>query len=48
MKISKTRLHNKMEGENLANNLLVHINGGILENYNHEDVIVDFISKKDR
>lgn len=48
MKIIKTRLRNKMEDENLANNLLVHIEGGILENYSHEDVIADFISKKDR
>ena len=48
MKIIKTRLRNKMEDENLSNNLLVHIEGGILENYNHEIVIVDFISKKDR
>ena len=36
-----------MEDENLANNLLVHIDGGILENYSHEEVIADFISKKD-
>lgn len=35
-----------MEDENLANNLLVHIDGGILENYSHEDVIADFINKK--
>ena len=29
-------------------NLLVHIEGGILENYSHEDAIADFISTKDR
>ena len=37
-----------MEDENLANNLLVHIEGGILENYSYEDVIADFRSKGDR
>ena len=37
-----------MEDENLANNLLVHIDGEILENYSHEEVIADFISMKDR
>uniref|UniRef100_A0A8R7VCW0 HAT C-terminal dimerisation domain-containing protein n=1 Tax=Triticum urartu TaxID=4572 RepID=A0A8R7VCW0_TRIUA len=48
MKIIKTRLRNKMEDENLANNLLIHIEGGILKNYSHEDVTADFISKMDR
>ena len=37
-----------LEDENLANNLLVHIEGGILENYSHEDVVADFRSKGDR
>lgn len=48
MKIIKTRLRNKMEDDYLANNLLVNIEGGILETYTHEDVIADFRSKKDR
>ena len=48
MKIIKTRLRNKMEDDYLANNLLVNIEGGILETYTYEDVIADFRSKKNR
>jgi hypothetical protein len=48
MKIIKTRLRNKMEDDNLANNLLVHIECDILEDYNYDDVISDFKSIKDR
>jgi hypothetical protein len=47
MKIIKTRLRNKMEDDNLANNLLVHIECDILEDYNYDDVISDFKSIKD-
>jgi hypothetical protein len=48
MKIIKTRLRNKMEDEYLANNLLVHIEGDLLEDYNYDDVISDFKSIKNR
>ncbi|XP_047045807.1 uncharacterized protein LOC124650308 [Lolium rigidum] len=48
LKIIKTRLRNKMEDENLANNMLVHIEGAILEDYKYDDVIFDFKSIKDR
>ena len=37
MKIIKTRLRNKMEDDFLANNLLVNIEGDILETYKHDD-----------
>jgi hypothetical protein len=48
MKIIKTRLRNKMEDEYLANNLLVHIEGDLLEDYTYDDVISDFKSIKNR
>jgi hypothetical protein len=48
MKIIKTRLRNKLEDDNLANNMLVHIEGDILEKYKYDDVISDFKSIKDR
>jgi hypothetical protein len=46
--IIKTRLRNKMEDDYLANNLLVNIEGEILETYSYEDIIADFSGKKDR
>jgi hypothetical protein len=48
LKIIKTRLRNKIEDDNLANNMLVHIEGAILEDYKYDDVIFDFKSIKDR
>lgn len=35
-----------MEDDYLANNLLVNIEGEILETYSYEDVIADFSGKK--
>ena len=48
MKIIKTRLRNKMEDDHLANNLLVNVEGEILEKYSYEDIIDDFRSMADR
>ena len=48
MKIIKTRLRHRMEDDFLANNLLVNIEGDILETYKYDDVISDFKAIKDR
>ena len=48
LKIIKTRLRNKMEDENLANNLIVHIEREIAEKYDFEAVLTEFRSKTDR
>jgi hypothetical protein len=48
LKITKTRLRNKMEDEFLANNLVVHIEGEIAREYNYEDIIADFRNLKKR
>jgi hypothetical protein len=48
MKIIKTRQHNKMEDEYLANSWLVNLEGEILDNYIYEDVIEDFRKKKNQ
>ena len=48
VKITKIRLRNKIQDDHLANNLLVNIEGEILETYSYEDVIEDLRSKKDR
>ena len=45
LEITKIRLCNKMEDDHLANNLLVNIEGDILETYSYDDVIEDFRSK---
>lgn len=42
LKITETRLRNKMEDEFLANSLVVHIEGEIAGEYSHEDIIADF------
>ena len=42
LKITKTRLRNKMEDEYLANNLLVHIESEIVRHYTYDDIITDF------
>ena len=48
LKIIKTRLRNKMEDENLANNLVVHIEREIAEKYNFEAILLEFKSMNDR
>ena len=48
MKIIKTRLRNTMEDDFLANNLLVNIEGELLEKYSYEDIIEDFKCAKER
>ena len=48
MKIIKTRLRNKMEDDNLTNQMLINIEGGILENYSYDDVIEYFRKTKNR
>jgi hypothetical protein len=48
LKITKTRLRNKMEDEFLANSMLVHIEGEIARGYSYEDIIADFQSRKKR
>jgi hypothetical protein len=48
MKIVKTRLHNKMEDEFLADNLLVYIEREIFESFNSDLILDDFVSLKSR
>ncbi|XBJ26953.1 hypothetical protein VPH35_004285 [Triticum aestivum] len=48
MKIIKTRLRNTMEDGFLANNLLVNVEGELLEKYGYEDIIEDFKCAKER
>ena len=47
LKIIKTRLR-KMEDDNLANNLVVHIEREITEKYHFEDILAEFKSISDR
>uniref|UniRef100_A0ACD5X541 Uncharacterized protein n=1 Tax=Avena sativa TaxID=4498 RepID=A0ACD5X541_AVESA len=48
LKIVKTRLRNKMADENLANNLVVHIEREIAEKYDFEAVLTEFKGKGDQ
>ena len=48
MKIIKTRLRNKMEDDNLTNQMLINIEGEILENYSYDDIIEYFRKTKNR
>ncbi|KAF8393747.1 hypothetical protein HHK36_019945 [Tetracentron sinense] len=48
MKIVKTRLHNKMEDEFLADTLVVNIEKEIAEKFTTESIIEDFYSMKER
>jgi hypothetical protein len=48
LNIIKTRLHNKMEDDFLANNMPVHTEVEVMEDYNHEDIIDDFNDVKKR
>jgi hypothetical protein len=42
LKIIKTSQRNKMDDDYLANSLLIHIEGEIIENYTNDDIITDF------
>jgi hypothetical protein len=46
MKIVKTRFHNKMEDEFLANNLFVYIEREISESFNSDLILDNFVSLK--
>jgi hypothetical protein len=48
MKVIETRLHNKMDDEFLANNLVVYIERKIVENFNSDSILDDFSSLKQR
>jgi hypothetical protein len=48
MKIVKTRLHNKMDDEFLADNLLVYIKRKNFESFNLDLILDDFVSLKSR
>ena len=48
LKIIKTRLHNKMEDEFLAINLLVHIEGELADKWSYDDIIAEFKKQKSR
>jgi hypothetical protein len=48
MKVIETRLHNKMDDEFLANNLVVYIEIKIVENFNSDSILDDFSSLKQR
>jgi hypothetical protein len=48
LKIIKTRLHNKMEDDYLANSLLLQIEREIADQYSYEDIMADFKARKNR
>ena len=48
MKLVKTRFHNRMEDEFLADSLVVHIERDIAENFDFDSIIDDFKSLKER
>ena len=48
MKLLKTRLHNRMEEELLANNMIVYIKKEIVGNFTVEMIMVEFYSMKNR
>jgi hypothetical protein len=48
LKIIKTRLCNKMKDDFLANNMLVHIEAEVMEDYSYEDIIDGFNDVKKR
>lgn len=48
LKITKTRLRNKMEDLYLANSLLIQIEGEIAGDYTYDDIIRDFKNLKKR
>jgi len=48
LKITKTRLRNKMEDEFLANSLLVNIEGELSDKWSYDDIISEFKKQKSR
>ena len=48
MKLLKTRLHNRMEDELLADNMIVYIEKEIAGNFTIEMIIDEFYSMKNR
>jgi len=48
MKVVKTRLRNKMDDEFLANNLVVYIEREIVESFNLDSILDDFVSLRGR
>ena len=48
MKLSKTRLHNKMEDELLVDNIIVYIKKEIARNFTTEIIMDEFFSMKNR
>jgi hypothetical protein len=48
LKIIKTMLHNKMKDDFFINNMMIHIESELLEDYSYEDIIKDFNDVKDR
>jgi hypothetical protein len=46
MNVVKIRLRNKMEDEILANNLVIYIESEIVENFNSDSILDDFVSLK--
>uniref|UniRef100_A0A8R7RAE7 DUF4371 domain-containing protein n=1 Tax=Triticum urartu TaxID=4572 RepID=A0A8R7RAE7_TRIUA len=48
LKIIKTRLHNTMEDEYLANSLLIQVERELATKFNFEDIIADFKDRKKR
>jgi len=48
LKITKTRLRNKMEDEFLANSLLVNIEGELADKWSYDDIISEFKKQKSR
>jgi hypothetical protein len=48
MKIVKTRLRNKMKNDFLANSLVLYIGREIVENFDLDSILDDFVLLKDR
>ena len=48
MKLSKTRLHNKMKDELLVDNIIVYIKKEIVRNFTIEMIMDEFYSMKNR
>jgi hypothetical protein len=48
LKIIKTRLHNKMEDNYVANSLLVQVEREIVAQYSYEHIMADFKARKNR
>jgi hypothetical protein len=48
MKVVKTKLRNKMENEFLTNSLVVYIESEIVESFNLDSILEDFVSRRGR